>query len=67
MCGELRRMAVGGELRRMAVGGGGGGGGGPSSGIVCEIVNWKLIGGEGRELEEFGFWIGHDNIYLLPP
>ena len=34
---------------------------------VCEIVNWKLIGGEGRELEEFGFWIGHDNIYLLPP
>ena len=42
-----------------------GGGGGPSSGIVCEIVNWKLI--EGRELEEFGFWIGHDNIYLLPP
>ena len=44
-----------------------GGGGGPSSGIVCEIVNWKLIGGEGRELEEFGFWIGHDNIYLLPP
>ena len=65
MGGELRRMAVGGELRRMAVGGGGGGG--PSSGIVCEIVNWKLIGGEGRELEEFGFWIGHDNIYLLPP
>ena len=56
---------MGGELRRM--GGGGGGGGGPSSGIVCEIVNWKLIGGEGRELEEFGFWIGHDNIYLLPP
>ena len=67
MGGELRRMAVGGELRRMAVGGSGGGGGGPSSGIVCEIVNWKLIGGEGRELEEFGFWIGHDNIYLLPP
>ena len=43
MCGELRRMAVGGELRRMAVGGGGG----PSSGIVCEIVNWGRGKGAG--------------------
>lgn len=39
-------MAVGGGLRRM--------GGGPSSGIVCEIVNWKLIGEGGRELADFG-------------
>ena len=35
---------MGGGLRRM----GGGGGGGPSSGIVCKIVNWKLIGEGGR-------------------
>ena len=41
---------MGGGLRRM----GGGGGGGPSSGIVCEIVNWKLIGEGGRELADFG-------------
>lgn len=37
---------MGGGLRRM--------GGGPSSGIVCEIVNWKLIGEGGRELADFG-------------
>ena len=41
---------MGGGLRRM----GGGGGGGPSSGIVCKIVNWKLIGEGGRELADFG-------------
>ena len=26
----------------------------PSSGIVCEIVDWKLIGEGGRELADFG-------------
>lgn len=43
-------MAVGGGLRRM----GGGGGGGASSGIVCKIVNWKLIGEGVRGLADFG-------------
>ena len=61
MGGGLRRMTVGGGLRRKAVGGGlrrmavgGVGGGGSSSGIVFEIVNWKLIGEGGRELADFG-------------